>query len=381
MDVGRFESSVARVEHALTSFDPARVSAEDAARVVGVVARLERMCAAARARAAQRVDDAMLHRKLGYTNSAEWLARQSGTTVGDAAALMQTALRVEDLPATRDAFVSGALSPAQASAVAQAARVDPAAEAGLLRTASSESLKVLRAESRHVQALARSDQHAHYLHQVARRSFHHWTDDDGMVCGKFMLPPDRGARVVSAIQRESDCRFRAAYKAGLREPHEAYAADALVAIVTGKAKPRAEVKVSVSLPALRRGRVVAGEVCRVDGFGDISVQRAQELLDDNPFVKGVVDDGVDIRYVNHFRRRLTAEQRTALEIQGVECDEPGCDRSFGLEIDHVDPVANGGPTHLDNVKYRCRLHHREKTERDHAKGLLRGPREAVDEPP
>lgn len=86
--------------------------------------------------------------------------------------------------------------------------------------------------------------------------------------------------------------------------------------------------------------------------------------------------------MNHFNRRLTTEQRTALEVQGVRCDEPGCDRSGGLEIDHIDPVANGGATHVGNSRLLCRLHHAEKTERDRAQGLLHGKRgRAETEPP
>jgi hypothetical protein len=38
----------------------------------------------------------------------------------------------------------------------------------------------------------------------------------------------------------------------------------------------------------------------------------------------------------------------------------------------VNPVANGGETSFDNLKARCWPHHRQKTERDRAAGLLGG---------
>ncbi|MCZ7525410.1 MAG: hypothetical protein M5U14_02890 [Acidimicrobiia bacterium] len=79
--------------------------------------------------------------------------------------------------------------------------------------------------------------------------------------------------------------------------------------------------------------MVEGETCRVDGFGDVPVTRVQELLDQNPFVKGVLTDGIEVHKVKHFRRGLTAEQRTALGVLGARCCEPGCDRTDGLEID------------------------------------------------
>ncbi len=50
--------------------------------------------------------------------------------------------------------------------------------------------------------------------------------------------------------------------------------------------------------------------------------------------------------------------------------EQGCGRRFGLEWDHDDPLANRGPTSFDNLKARCRSHHREKTQRDRQAGLI-----------
>ena len=82
-----------------------------------------------------------------------------------------------------------------------------------------------------------------------------------------------------------------------------------------------------------------------------------------------------IHTVAHFGRHIPAELRTALELgpppgfDGVECVEEGCGRRYGLEWDHVDPVANGGPTSYDNLKARCWPHHRAKTERDRQAGL------------
>jgi 5-methylcytosine-specific restriction endonuclease McrA len=53
---------------------------------------------------------------------------------------------------------------------------------------------------------------------------------------------------------------------------------------------------------------------------------------------------------------------------GAECAD--CGRHFGLEYDHVDPVANRGPTTLANLQPRCWPDHQAKTERDREAGLL-----------
>jgi hypothetical protein len=45
-------------------------------------------------------------------------------------------------------------------------------------------------------------------------------------------------------------------------------------------------------------------------------------------------------------------------------------RRWGLEYDHVNPVANSGPTEYTNLEARCWPDHQAKTERDRAAGLL-----------
>ena len=102
---------------------------------------------------------------------------------------------------------------------------------------------------------------------------------------------------------------------------------------------------------------------------------AKELATD-AFLKAVVHDGVAIHTVAHFGRRIPAELHTALELgsprqlEGVSCAEEGCGRNYGLEWDHLDPVANGGPTSYENLRPRCWPHHRAKTQRDREAGLL-----------
>jgi hypothetical protein len=99
-------------------------------------------------------------------------------------------------------------------------------------------------------------------------------------------------------------------------------------------------------------------------------------LAEDAFVKVVLHDGVRIDTVAHLGRHIRSELRTALELgpppdfDGVECAEAGCDRRYGLEWDHVDPLANGGPTSFQNLRARCWPHHRAKTERDRQDGLL-----------
>jgi 5-methylcytosine-specific restriction endonuclease McrA len=83
---------------------------------------------------------------------------------------------------------------------------------------------------------------------------------------------------------------------------------------------------------------------------------------------------------------LKAVLRTALQLgappvfQGLKCSQPSCDRRYHLEFDHIDPVANDGPTAYANLEPLCWPHHQMKTLRDRKAGLLRGKPRGPDPP-
>ena len=133
--------------------------------------------------------------------------------------------------------------------------------------------------------------------------------------------------------------------------------------------------VVIDLSAYRRGHAVPGELCHIVDGGPVPVLWVRQVLGD-AFVKAVLHDGVRIRRVAHFGRHIKAELRTALDLgappgfEGVKCSEPGCERRYGLQWDHVVPVASRGPTSYDNIQALCHVHHAAKTERDRQAGLL-----------
>jgi hypothetical protein len=197
--------------------------------------------------------------------------------------------------------------------------------------------------------------------------------------GRWRLPPDDHVAAVNRLERQADREYRTAYAEGRREPHDRYLADALVALCTCRSgddpasrDTRADVVYHVDLAAAANGAVADGELCMVRGGGPVPVEQVREAVARSAFVKAVVRDGTNIRAVKHFGRRRPAELVTALEARAVvrdgdvTCDEDGCDQTLGIEWDHVEPVANGGLTTYENLKPRCRPHHREKTRRDRA---------------
>jgi hypothetical protein len=327
---------------------------------------LERLASAGKVLVAPRLRESADWRRNGERSAEEWMARTSGSTVAEARQVADTAEKLSGLEATAEKLRSGEISLDQAAAVAEGASVKPAAEAELLEMAATVPVRNLRDRARRIALEGRGSAEERYVRQVKLRSFSFWTDEEGMLAGRFRLTPDAGSAVVKAIGREADSRYRQAYREKRAERPENHAADAFVSLVTGDGRlgPRAskvtEVIVVVSHEALRRGFVApeSEELCEVVGFGAIPVSRARALLPD-AFLKGVVADGTRITHVKHFGRHRPAEVDTALLTSAVlgkgriECCVEGCGRSVGIEWDHAEPFAKGGPTSVSNLNPMC----------------------------
>ena len=380
MSASDFLEEVDRWCAKLGSFDPALFTGADCAAIAARLAGLEKASDAAMTLAASRAASCGAHRAAGFADAPEWLAGLRGTTTSTARSALETAAALDACPATQDAVRAGKVSLAEAGEITRTEAVRPGSEGELLHLAGKSGLSGLRNRARLIRQQAVDIDELHRRRRAARH-VRHWINEIGNVAGTYELPPEEGIPFINRLDAETD-RIRRAARAdgGPLEKREAYAADALVRIATGGGKghaTRADVVVTVDLRAYRRGHAHAGEACGIVGSGPLPVDVVEELMQDG-FLKAVLHDGVAIHTVKHFGRHLPAELRTALELgappefAGVECVEPGCTRRYGLEWDHVDPVANDGPTSFDNLKPKCWPHHRDKTELDRLAGLLDG---------
>lgn len=127
--------------------------------------------------------------------------------------------------------------------------------------------------------------------------------------------------------------------------------------------------VNVDVAALRRGRLVTGERCRIEGVGEVSLAAVKALIPD-AHLAYVFRDGVDIKSVVHLGRQATAHQRTALLARGYVCEVPHCNAAHLLEIDHTRDWAFSHHTVIDELGWFCMPHHSDKTTRGHR---LEGP--------
>jgi hypothetical protein len=354
------------VEELVSSIDAELLSREQAVASLDEFSRLERICAAGRMLCGGRAIATNAHHGSGSRSAAEWLARRTGQSVGEAIGALETAKVLPSLPSLDSALRCGSISSPQAAAVAQGAGADPAALPSLLRAAEHEPLKRLREKARAVVASASSeDDQVDREEQLRKNRFlRTYVTREGAVRGEFALAPLEGARLLSALEVEERYFFEQARERGERESSAAYAADALVALAdrqAGEGRRTAVVSLTVDAAALRRGHCEEGESCEIPGVGAVPVSTARTLLGES-WLRLVVRNGVDVCSVTHLGRYVSAQLRSALELRDPRCVVPGCAETRHLEIDHyrVD-FAAGGVTSLDNCARLCRHHHRLKT--------------------
>lgn len=381
----------------VSDLDPDRVSGSDAATLLACFAEVEKLAAGGRILVARRVEVSNVWQRTGHRSAAAHIAQATGTGLGPAIDTLETARRLPSLPATDEALRQGRLSHAQASVIAGAAAAQPGAERSLVDAAGTEPFNTLRLRCRRVEAAAR-DERASYERVHRSRYLRHWTEHDGGVRFDARLAPDDGARVLVAIRAEVDRLTAEARSAGVSEPDRAVAADALVALarrrVAGGARSGSEraavpgpgkssgldgpaagghrtgsaagqgadvmVHVRVDHAALVRGHAEPGELCEIPGVGPIPVDVARRLAAD-AVLSVLVTDGVDVTAVAHRGRTIPASVRRALIERDPSCVVPGCEVAEHLEVDHLFPFAEGGPTELANLARLCHWHHYLKT--------------------
>ncbi|HMK63990.1 MAG TPA: DUF222 domain-containing protein [Acidimicrobiales bacterium] len=375
-------TAIRHIRSFLADADPQRVSTARAAELVETFVELEQLSVAGKLLFAARAAEGRTWVDKGHVSAAFWLAELAKVPVGDAVSTLQTSKRLENLPDTAEAVRAGDLSGAQASEVTRAATKDPAAEQELLELSASGSFKGLRDRSLQVmaQAASRQDEAERHRELHAKRSVRHYTDYEGAFRLDARLTPEAGARLMSSIQTEADRIFKKARSEGVEEPPEAYRADALVALATGRGvtergcpdvrssspaatgtsrsrSPADTIFIRVDASALKRGYVQGGELCEIPGVGPVSVSRVRQLL---PFcdVNVVFRNAVDVQSVSHLGRTVTAPMRVALDERDPTCRVPECAVAQGLEYHHyLEDFAECGTTSVKGLVRVCARHH------------------------
>ncbi len=353
------------VERKAGEFEPGALNLLTAEKAVAEWAAIERVACAAKLRAAARAEEIGLDAEQAVANA-------SGVTAGQARRQTKLASKLKGKAQTADAFNKGEVSVTEANAIADAVDVAPHAEAALLEFAArNSSASDLLNECERVKRDAMDADGTLAARQRAARSVRTWNDGMGMACGTWKLEPVAGAKWNAELERLADRMFRAQVQAkGGVDTQEQRMADALVEVLDsadskGSAKrrgPRTMVQLLVTKAAVERGYLEPGEKCETAAGKPIPMGAVDvALLDPDTKVQEVVFNEVDVQSIISHKRYRPARLRDALAARGLVCAVTGCGRTKGLEADHTDDFAKGGPTCAANLKWHCHYHHDLKT--------------------
>ncbi len=375
---GEWLSAVlADVRQHLASFDPARITGPDAARLAALFTEGTNLFSSGLALAADRAAKAEIHRATGHRSSAEWLAEMSGGTQHQARELLEVGAAVSDQPALDEALRAGKLPLGRAVLVAETVKLDPTAGDELVAAATRESRRGLRDACDRAKARARSkeDEARRAARVHAARSLRFWVDrHDGSMHVEGLLDALAGAQLKASLEARARRIFEEARREGRHELPEAYLADALVESVLrgdagadgegagGRSTTSASVHIRVDLAVLRHAQGALDEappdgICEIAGVGPVPLATVEELLGE-AVTHLLVTDGVDVTTVCGVGRHVPNSVRQALIERDRTCVVPGCDATNNLEMDHwqVD-FAKGGLTTLANLARLCARHH------------------------
>lgn len=397
-------------------FDPDALTVAQAAEAITLLAAIEKAAAGLRLLLSRRVDNESLFGESGDRSAAEWLARQTGQSTGDAARDLECSRRLRELPDAADAVRNGEFSSDQAKSLADGASADPAAEQELLDTARTGSLGELARKAKARKAAALGDDDARARAAQKNRSFTGGTNELGEGWGRFNGPAHLTARLNAQIKPFIELAFAKARREGRRERADALAFDAFMAYAglldldldaepgtsthpeapnTGTGRdddgsdnaasgpapaptgptppasapapsPRAPIRADariimrVDLPALRRGHTLPGELCDIHGYGPVSIADLKALLPDAA-IDVVLTNGRDVFNVTHLGRHTTAHQQVVLDLLNFGCTRQGCPATRHLQVDHRIDWHKIQVTELANLDWLCPHDHRLKT--------------------
>src|SRR5664279_2089770 len=161
------------------AFDPDDVLYSESVEVFNEFSRLGRLANAGATLVARRVDESRRWVKAGHRTVDDFIAAESGESLGDARKQRQTSERLKNLPDTEGRLRKGRLSREQSNVITDAATSNPNAEQQLLDDAKKKSVKDLKDQANRAKAAAdrNPDDTAKRVHR--NRKLSNWASGDG----------------------------------------------------------------------------------------------------------------------------------------------------------------------------------------------------------
>lgn len=342
-------------------------------------------------RSSEEAGYAGLAQRKGFGSAEAMLQTLSPVTRGEANRLVSAGTLMAATPTTLweaalgTALASGTLSVAAADAIQRG--LAPVAEVAsaddllaechrLLSRVPSVSIDELNREARAARdrideaGIARREKQRHDNRYLKR-----WVRDDGMYQGAFLLDPESGQHVFSALDailaprrgvRFVDPAAQAEADAVMNDPRtdDQLLADSLVDIVrlavdadpgTLFGKRRPAVRVVVTEPILAN---LGGHGFLEGDTQPVSRDTVDRFLCDTGHVGIKFDRQQKVIDLGRTRRLFTERQRLAISIRDGGCLFPNCTRPpSACEVHHITEWSRGGKTDTEAGVLLCRHHH------------------------
>jgi len=229
------EAALQTAEAAMAHLEPESLIGTQPAQAIDLLIRHERVTAAARLAMVARAEEMHPWQREGYRSFEEWLAAKEGTSQGQARRKTRTARKLRDHDRTADALADGDISEDEADLIADAADKNPHAEQELLDTAKNQNRSHKDLHDRAGRAKAAGEDERARADRLRRGRRAGWgVDRDGFWTLSGRFEPHVGAEMKARLAAETDRIFTTNRKAGTREPHDRYRADAVTNLVLGR---------------------------------------------------------------------------------------------------------------------------------------------------
>jgi hypothetical protein len=262
---------------------------------------------------------------------------------------LDTARRLESLPAIGAVAMEGGLSDEQLSGVVKVA--DESTDREWALRAPNADPVALEGTARKMRTPTAQDSRARF----AARELRMWQGKrDGMLHLRGQLPDDMGAKFEETIRQLTE--QMKPVKGQPWMPFEQRAADALVALC----EPRAaddEHEPSLAVQPIVQAAVPLEGPAHIAGI-PIADSLLEQLRANATIELVLVDDaGVPLAIGRRFSA-ISPKLRRAVLLRDTQCRMPGCARRRGLEAHHLVPRTWGGKDEIANLAAVCPAHHR-----------------------
>ena len=294
----------------------------------------------------------------GSRDTAEWLAKETGTSARKNRNASELGEAMSKSDALADAVSSGELSSDKASMIVGAAG-DEVVDDTLLEAVADLPLNAVKPEVERWRARQHPDRDADVAEvQRSRRYLRLTGQADGMTRVDGLLDPESGAIVRSAL----DGIMNLSFNDGTTRTRDQRCADALTQLSHAAAKGeikggRSNTKLLATVP-FETITERAGERGVTHVGATLDPATVRKLACDAGIHRVITGPGSSILDFGHETRLVSENLFLALVARDHHCRWPGCTiRATWCDAHHIIEWTEGGPTTDENCALLCHRHH------------------------